>query len=77
MRFEDWEKQKTGTKQRVLLKLSALSRGSGAHSACNVHLNHDEVGKASYSRFLAGLVNTENYFCGSAIVRTKSESIAL
>jgi hypothetical protein len=62
MRSECWEKENTGRKQRVLLKLSALSRGSGAHSTCNVHLNHDEVGKASYSRISVGLANYWNYF---------------
>ena len=62
MRSEYFEKEKTARRQRGLLKLSALLRGSGAHSPCNVHLNHDEAGKASYSRFSKGLVNFRNYF---------------
>jgi hypothetical protein len=62
MRPECCEQEKTGRKQRGLLKLLALARGSRAHPACNVYFNHDEVGKASNSRISAGLVNFENYF---------------
>jgi hypothetical protein len=62
MRSEYFEKEKTARRQRGLLKLSALLRGSGAHSPCNVHVNHDEAGIASNSRFSAGLVNLGNYF---------------
>jgi hypothetical protein len=62
MRSKDFENQKTGRKQRGLVKLSALSRRLGAHSACIVHLNHDEAGEASNSHFSAGLVDLGNYF---------------
>jgi hypothetical protein len=62
MRSKDCEKQKTGRKQRALLKLSGLSRGSRAQAECDGHLNQDEAGKASYSRFSKGLVNFRNYF---------------
>ena len=56
------ERQKSGRKRSDLLTLLALSRGSRAHSACNVHLNHDKTGKTSNSRTSAGLVNFRNCF---------------
>jgi hypothetical protein len=62
MRWEDCEKEKTGRKQRNPVKLSVPSRGSDAHSACNVHLSLNEAGKARCSRFSAGLDNFGNYF---------------
>ena len=62
MRSEYFEKEKAARRQRGLLKLSALLRGSGAHSPCNVHLNYDEAGIANYSRFSEGLADFGNYF---------------
>ena len=74
MRSECCEKGKTGRKQRGSVKLLVPSRRWGVYLACTIHFNRDEAGKVIYSRSSGRYTNFQNYFCGSAIVRTRAES---
>jgi hypothetical protein len=76
MRSEYCEEEKTERKDRGLVKLLVASRRWGVYLARTIQLNRDEAGKVTYMRFLAMEANCKNYFCGSAIVRTGTESIA-